>query len=135
MAQLCNPSLALTTSVQVDPAVSAIVHYVRSLYYKYKKSFADFYKASLLYLAFISSDSLPQEQKLVSSALAGRHASCFFIQSVPLGSVVLGFIMYSCAGACSGHFIGSIARRKHLQFWGAASPSHRELFSPTYIPC
>jgi len=41
------------------------VHYVRSLYYKYKKSFADFYKSSLLYLAFISSEKLPQEQKLV----------------------------------------------------------------------
>jgi len=51
--------------LQVDPAVSAVVHYVRSLYYKYKKSFADFYKSSLLYLAFISSEKLPQEQKLV----------------------------------------------------------------------
>ena len=56
--------------LQVDPAVSAIVHYVRSLYFKYKKSFADFYKSSLLYLAFISSDDLPQEQKLVSAMLA-----------------------------------------------------------------
>lgn len=51
--------------MQVDPAVSAEVHHVRSLYYKYKKNFADFYKSSLLYLAFISSEALPQEQKLV----------------------------------------------------------------------
>ena len=51
--------------MQVDPAVSAEVFHVRSLYYKYKKSFADFYKSSLLYLAFISSEALPQDQKLV----------------------------------------------------------------------
>ena len=54
---------------QVDPAVSAVVHYVRSLYYKTEKSFAEFYKSSLLYLAFISSDKLPQEQKLVCPRL------------------------------------------------------------------
>ena len=55
--------------LQVDPAVSAEVYHVRSLYYKYKKSFADFYKSSLLYLAFISSETLPQDQKLVRSPL------------------------------------------------------------------
>ncbi|KAL3152509.1 hypothetical protein ABBQ32_001542 [Trebouxia sp. C0010 RCD-2024] len=54
----------LDSMQNVDPAVSAVVHYVRSLYYKYEKSFAEFYKSSLLYLAFISSDKLPQEQKL-----------------------------------------------------------------------
>lgn len=53
--------------LQVDPAVSAEVYHVRSLYYKYKKSFADFYKSSLLYLAFISSEALPQEEKLVGA--------------------------------------------------------------------
>ena len=50
---------------QVDPSVSATVHYVRSLWYKHQKDFAEFYKSSLLYLAFISSDSLPTDQKLV----------------------------------------------------------------------
>lgn len=45
--------------------MSAIVHYVRSLYYKQQRDFAEFYKSSLLYLAFISMDSLPEEQKLV----------------------------------------------------------------------
>ena len=49
----------------MDPSVSAIVHYVRSLYYKQQRDFAEFYKSSLLYLAFISMDSLPEEQKLV----------------------------------------------------------------------
>ena len=49
--------------------MSAIVHYVRSLWYKHQKDFAEFYKSSLLYLAFISSDSLPADQKLVGPYL------------------------------------------------------------------
>jgi 26S proteasome regulatory subunit N9 len=52
-------------ALQVDPSVSAVVHYVRSLWFKHQKDFAEFYKASLLYLAFISSDALPPEQRLV----------------------------------------------------------------------
>ena len=51
----------------MDPSVSAIVHYVRSLYYKQQRDFAEFYMSSLLYLAFISMDSLPEDQKLVCS--------------------------------------------------------------------
>lgn len=66
-------NLFLTSCSQVDPAVSAVVHYVRSLYYKTEKSFAEFYKSSLLYLAFISSDNLPQEKKLVSPVRAKYH--------------------------------------------------------------
>ena len=54
---------------QVEPSVSAVVHYVRSLWYKHQKDFAEFYKSSLLYLAFISSDALPAEQKLVRLAV------------------------------------------------------------------
>ena len=45
--------------------MSAIVHYVRSLYYKQQRDFAEFYKSSLLYLAFISIDSLGDDQRLV----------------------------------------------------------------------
>lgn len=45
--------------------VSAAVYYSSSLYYKAKKDFAEFYKSSLLYLAFVSSDSLEHEYKLV----------------------------------------------------------------------
>ena len=52
---------------QVDPGVSAAVHYVSSLYYKAKKDFAEFYKSSLLYLAFVSSDKLEHEYKLVGA--------------------------------------------------------------------
>jgi hypothetical protein len=50
---------------QVDPAVSAAVHYVSSLYYKAGQDFAEFYKSSLQYLAFVSSDQLEHEFKLV----------------------------------------------------------------------
>lgn len=46
------------------------MHYVRSLYHKQQRDFAEFYKSSLLYLAFISMDSLPEEEKLV------RHFPC-----------------------------------------------------------
>jgi 26S proteasome regulatory subunit N9 len=48
----------------VDPAVSAAVHYVSSLYYKAEQDFAEFYKSSLQYLAFVSSDQLEHEFKL-----------------------------------------------------------------------
>lgn len=51
--------------VQVDPDVSAQVYLVRAMYYKHKQDFAEFYRSSLLYLAFITSDQLPHETKLV----------------------------------------------------------------------
>lgn len=49
----------------MDPVVSASVYKVSSLYYKYQRDFAEFYKNSLMYLAFVSSESLPAEVKLV----------------------------------------------------------------------
>ena len=49
----------------MDPSVSAVVHASRSLYFKEEKDFAEFYKSSLLYLAFISSDALPESVRLV----------------------------------------------------------------------
>lgn len=51
--------------LQVDPVVSAVLYYASSLYYKAEKDFAEFYKSSLLYLAFVSSDTLEHEYKLV----------------------------------------------------------------------
>ena len=45
--------------------MSAAVHFTSSQYFKQVKDFAEFYKSSLLYLAFISSDALPPDQKLV----------------------------------------------------------------------
>lgn len=54
----------LDALADVDPSVSAAVYYVSSLYYKVKKDYAEFYKASMMYLAFISSDSLAYDFKL-----------------------------------------------------------------------
>lgn len=50
---------------QVDPAISASFYFIKSLLHKQEKNFAEFYKSSLLYLAFISSEALPRETKLV----------------------------------------------------------------------
>ncbi|KAK9812588.1 hypothetical protein WJX73_010771 [Symbiochloris irregularis] len=55
---------ALASLHDVDPSVSAAVHFTSSQYFKYVKDFAEFYKASLQYLAFVSSEELPKEQKL-----------------------------------------------------------------------
>lgn len=43
-----------------DPSVSAAVHYVASLYYKRTSDFAEFYRSTLMYLSFVSSESLPE---------------------------------------------------------------------------
>lgn len=67
-----NPCTCLTLYInrsQVDPSVSAQVHYVSAMYYKQMQDFAEFYKSSLLYLAYISSDELPREVKLVRDPL------------------------------------------------------------------
>jgi 26S proteasome regulatory subunit N9 len=48
----------------VDPSVSASVYYISSLYYKLKKDYAEFYRSSMMYLAFISSEALAYELKL-----------------------------------------------------------------------
>lgn len=66
-----------------DPSVSAAVFYVASLYSKAQADFAGFYKSSLMYLSFVSSDTLPQDFKLrlavdVSlAALLGEHIYSF----------------------------------------------------------
>ena len=59
----------------MDPSVNAVVHFVRSQYFKHMKDFAEFYKSSLLYLAYISSEALPQEQKLVSNGTLALHTA------------------------------------------------------------
>ena len=74
---LAHASHMPAVCAQVDPSVSAIVHYVRSLYFKQQRDFAEFYKSSLLYLAFISIDSLSDDQKLVqpcSPVLPDQHS-------------------------------------------------------------
>lgn len=48
----------------VDPQVSASVYYVATLYHKQQKEYAAFYKAALLYLAYVSSDTLPHDFRM-----------------------------------------------------------------------
>jgi len=47
-----------------DPQVSAAVHCVAMQYHKHQKEYAAFYRSALLYLAYISQDSLPQDYRL-----------------------------------------------------------------------
>jgi len=67
----------------VDPSVSASVHYISSQYYKQAKDFAEFYKSSLMYLAYVSSDSLPADFKVALAvdislaALLGQNVYSF----------------------------------------------------------
>ncbi|KAK9901657.1 hypothetical protein WJX75_006977 [Coccomyxa subellipsoidea] len=82
----------------VDPSVSAIVHYVRSLWYKHQKDFAEFYKSSLLYLAFISSDSLPTDQKL-SLAVDISLAALLGDNVYNFGELLLHPIMKALSGS------------------------------------
>jgi 26S proteasome regulatory subunit N9 len=51
---------SLDSLSDVDPSVSAAVHYVSSLYHKGVPDFAEFYRSTLMYLSFVSSDSLPE---------------------------------------------------------------------------
>ena len=67
----------------VDPSVSATTHYVSSLYFRAIANFAEFYRSSLMYLSFVSSDSLPEDFKrtmaidISLSALLGEHVYTF----------------------------------------------------------
>jgi len=59
---------------EVDPQVSAAVHYLTMQYHKSQKEYAAFYRAAMLYLAFVSQASLPPDFRLalaVDIALAG----------------------------------------------------------------
>ena len=51
---------ALAALPSPDPSVSAAYYYVLSQYHKSKQDFAAFYRAGMLYLAFISVETLPE---------------------------------------------------------------------------
>lgn len=58
----------------VDPQVSAAVHYLTMQYHKSQKEYAAFYRSAMLYLAFVSQASLPPDFRLalaVDISLAG----------------------------------------------------------------
>lgn len=54
----------LETMTEVDPQVSAAVHYVSMQYHKEQKEYAAFYRSALMYLAFVSQDTLPADFRL-----------------------------------------------------------------------
>ena len=49
---------------QVDPSVIASVYSLSSQYHKVHRNFDDFYKNSLLYLSYVSTETLPSDYKL-----------------------------------------------------------------------
>ena len=54
---------ALDALPSPDPSVSTAYYYVCSQYHKSKQDFAEFYKTGMLYLAYISSETLPVETR------------------------------------------------------------------------
>uniref|UniRef100_A0A7S0R011 PCI domain-containing protein n=1 Tax=Pyramimonas obovata TaxID=1411642 RepID=A0A7S0R011_9CHLO len=54
----------LDNLIDVDPSVHASLHHVASMYHKAKQDFAEFFKSGMLYLAYISVDSLDEVTKL-----------------------------------------------------------------------
>jgi 26S proteasome regulatory subunit N9 len=90
-------SAALERLAEPDPSVSAAVHHVSSLYHKLRKDYAKFYRSSMQYLAFVSSDALPQEAKLPLAVDIGLAAL--------LGDGVYGFaqlLMHPIAKSLEG---------------------------------
>ena len=54
---------ALDALPSVDPSVSAAFHYVNAKYHKSKQHFSEFYRTGMLYLAYVSSDTLQAETR------------------------------------------------------------------------
>lgn len=93
----------LEALADVDPSVSAAVHYVSSLYYKFKKDYAEFYRSSMMYLAFISSDSLSYDFKLplaVDISLAALLGEGIYnFAQLLMHPIVKVSMSYCCAGS------------------------------------
>ena len=61
---MLDGATALESLSDVDPQVSAAVHYVAMQYHKEQKEFAAFYRSALMYLAFVSQEALPADFRL-----------------------------------------------------------------------
>lgn len=55
----------LDSMTDIDPSVYSSYYWMSSQYYKTSQEFAEFYKSSLLYLAYTSVESLSESFKLV----------------------------------------------------------------------
>ena len=69
----------------VDPSVSAAVYYVASLYWKATFNYAEFYRTTLMYLSFVSSDTLPEASSNADPCsmdwvMLGHHQPFCFMQ-------------------------------------------------------
>lgn len=64
-ALLTTGQTTLESLNDVDPSVSAAVHHTSCMLSKAKQEFAEFYRAGMLYLAYISVDSLDPVTRMV----------------------------------------------------------------------
>lgn len=65
---------------EVDPSVQASVFWVQSQYCKSRQDFAEFYRAALLYLAYVAPHTLTEPFKLVSATCPYQRCSFFLPQ-------------------------------------------------------
>jgi 26S proteasome regulatory subunit N9 len=77
---------ALDALSDADSSVSAAVYFVAAQLAKAKQDFAEFYKAGLLYLAYVSTEALPEATKLVRAA-ATRNPSAGCRARAPRGAL------------------------------------------------
>lgn len=63
----------LDSMTDIDPSVYANYYWVTSQYHKARQEFAEFYKSSLLYLAYTSVESLSDSFKLVRSNIISSN--------------------------------------------------------------
>ncbi|KAL5703204.1 26S proteasome non-ATPase regulatory subunit 13 B [Ranunculus cassubicifolius] len=61
---LDDGKVTLDSMTDIDPSVYASYHWISSQYHKSRQDFSEFYKSSLLYLAYTSVDSLSESFKL-----------------------------------------------------------------------
>lgn len=144
----------LETLSDVDPSVSAAVHYVASLYFKGVGNFAEFYRSTLMYLSFVSSDSLPEvccccfeigdsraRQRSALCAKAGhswlwlqrtpvqnraRHGAFAGADQYPVVRLICSFPTGLQGATGSRCVVSSAAGGAHLQLWAAAAAPHRQ---------
>ena len=88
----------------VDASVSAAVYYVASLLHKSRREYADFYRASMMYLGFVPADQLPQDFRLalaIDVGLAALLGEVFFLFFV-LCFLCFVFFLFVCLRTKSG---------------------------------
>mmetsp|Transcript_18621 Transcript_18621/g.25819 ORF Transcript_18621/g.25819 Transcript_18621/m.25819 type:complete len:399 (+) Transcript_18621:358-1554(+) len=91
----------LESLTDVDPSVNAAMYHVSSMLHKVKQNFAEFYKSGMLYLAYISVDSLDEVTKLalaVDLSLAALLGEDIYNFGELLAHPVIKCLTTSCYG-------------------------------------